>query len=292
VKQNTASQRVVSELRARIRSGSLAPGDRVPSARQITEEFDVALATAQKVLATLRREGLVRMVPGVGTIVRTRDSGPELSSRAIVEAAIAIADDEGLDALSMRGVATELGVATMSLYRHVTSKEDLVQRMADAVFAESPPPPRGSRPWRERLLALAQVQWAAYERHPWLPHVISISRPQLMPNGMRHTEELLVILDELPFDDATKLRTGVALLGVVRGLAAGLESERNAERDTGITSDEHLDTQEERFAELVPRFPVLERLGRVDVPMSLDVLFRVGLACFLDGIEAQVAAAG
>src|SRR5262245_51012513 len=79
VNQNTASHRVAAELRARIRSGALAPGERIPSARGITAEFGVALATAQKVLATLRREGLVRAIPGVGTVVRARGSGPELS---------------------------------------------------------------------------------------------------------------------------------------------------------------------------------------------------------------------
>jgi DNA-binding GntR family transcriptional regulator len=60
---------VVAVIRARIAAGELAPGDRIPSTRQIVAEFGVAMATASKVIAELRREGLVRVRPGVGTIV-------------------------------------------------------------------------------------------------------------------------------------------------------------------------------------------------------------------------------
>ncbi|MEU6965187.1 GntR family transcriptional regulator [Streptomyces chrestomyceticus] len=62
-------RRIVAELRRRIDAGELAAGDRVPSTRRITQEWGVAMATATKVLTTLRQEGLVRAVPGVGTVV-------------------------------------------------------------------------------------------------------------------------------------------------------------------------------------------------------------------------------
>src|SRR5262245_61595099 len=77
VKQNTASQRIVAELRTKIRSGRLRTGERVPSARQIKQQYGVALATATKVLAALKREGLVKPQPGVGTVVRGTSSGPD-----------------------------------------------------------------------------------------------------------------------------------------------------------------------------------------------------------------------
>ncbi|NYV76440.1 GntR family transcriptional regulator, partial [Streptomyces sp. UH6] len=63
--------RIVTELRQRIESGELAPGERVPSTREITKEWGVAMATATKVLTELRHQGLVRAVPGVGTVVET-----------------------------------------------------------------------------------------------------------------------------------------------------------------------------------------------------------------------------
>ncbi|APR76061.1 Transcriptional regulator, GntR family / Transcriptional regulator, TetR family protein [Minicystis rosea] len=286
MKQNTASQRVVAALRARIRSGALAPGAPVPSARQIVREHGVALATAAKVLATLRRERLVRVVPGVGTIVRGPDDGPDLSREHIVETAIAIADDEGLAALSMRGVAAEMGVATMSLYRHVPSKDELLLSMIDAVMAEQPLPARGTRGWRSRLEAIARLHWEKYARHPWLSHALSLTRPQASPNGMVHTEWVLEALTELGLDPATALRTGVAFIGYIRGMAMSVEPERQAEQDTGMNSDEWMNAHEATFAPLTARFPTLARLSQgPDVDMGLDAIFESGLCCFLDGIE-------
>src|ERR1700736_3164680 len=101
------SVRIVSEIRRRIASGQLRSGDRVPSTRQITPEWGVAIATATKVLATLRQEGLVRAVPGVGTIVDTptpipvpppraprrreaREAEPELTQESVLRTAIGI----------------------------------------------------------------------------------------------------------------------------------------------------------------------------------------------------------
>src|ERR1700738_251691 len=130
-------RRIVAEIRDRIARGELRPGDRVPSTRRITQEWGVAMATATKVIATLRDEGVVDPRPGAGTVVRSPEPGQapvtrkavpreqELSRDRVVRAAIAIADAEGLAMLSMRRVATDLGVATMSLYRHVPRKDEL-----------------------------------------------------------------------------------------------------------------------------------------------------------------------
>src|SRR5262249_10242423 len=143
--------RIADDIGARIANGRLRPGDRVPSARQITADWGVAIATATRALAALQQQGLVRPVPGVGTIVTapepaatTRRAGPpaatkerpagtsiELSRRRIVRAAIELADAEGISALSMRTVAARLGAATMSLYRYVPSKDELIFHMID-----------------------------------------------------------------------------------------------------------------------------------------------------------------
>src|SRR6266700_1658710 len=209
------SARIVADIRRRIAAGDLRPGDRVPSTRQITREWGVAIATATKVLATLRREGLVRPVPGVGTVVDSREPGPppqpprrreareperELTQEQVVRTAIAVADAEGQVALSIRRVAAELGIATMSLYRYVPGKDELVLLMADAALGEdrlpAPPPPG----WRAQLELSARLQWTLYRRHPWVPHVISMTRPQLLPNGVAHTEWALRALHGLGFE--------------------------------------------------------------------------------------------
>src|SRR3954449_5192924 len=123
------SERIAAELRRRIAGGELAPGARMPSTRALVQRYGVAMATATKVLSTLRTEGLIRSVPGVGTIVAgepstvepasapvRRRSTPDtaLTTERIVAAGITVADTEGIAALSMRRVAADLGVAPMS----------------------------------------------------------------------------------------------------------------------------------------------------------------------------------
>lgn len=290
MKQNTASQRIAAELRARIRSGELAPGQRLPSARAIVREWGVALATATKVLALLRREGLVRSKPGIGTIVRG-DRGPELTRARILEAAIGIADDEGTGGLSMRALARELGVATMSLYHHVASREELLLLMADAVLAEDELPRRGTHGWRGRLERLARLQWAAYRRHPWLAQLLSMTRPQLLKNGMRYTEYVLATLAELHLDPATTLQSGVMFFAFIRGMGVALESELQAEQDSGMSSEEWMDTQLPAFAAAITKLPTLAQLSREpDIDMSIDALFERGITTLLDGLQAQAGA--
>ncbi|MFT3696510.1 MAG: TetR/AcrR family transcriptional regulator C-terminal domain-containing protein [Kofleriaceae bacterium] len=286
MKQNTASARVLADLRDRIRSGKIQPGQLVPSARQIVKEWDVAIATATKVLAQLRKDGLVRVEPGIGTVVKG-EAAPDLSRDRIVEAAIAIADDEGTAALSMRTVAKELGVATMSLYRHVPSKEMLFNLMADSALAEAElPKARGG--WRKHLEALMRVQWDGYRRHRWLAPMISLTRPQQLPRGMLHTEAVLATIAATGIPDAEVLTIAISLIGFVRGLAAGFETEREAERDTGMDQSEWMASQEAVFAPLVAKLPTLLRLGAIEVDMSLDALFETGLRVFLDGLAVVI----
>src|SRR5262245_3535913 len=137
-------ERIVEDIRTRIETGQLLPGERIPSARAITREWGVAVATATRALAVLRDEGLVSARPGVGTVVVERSvrkraqrdaSDREITTATIVATAIRIADGEGLPAVSMRRIAVELGVATMALYRHVRGKNHLVLLMAETLMA-------------------------------------------------------------------------------------------------------------------------------------------------------------
>ena len=128
------SVRIADELRRQISSGRLAPGARMPSTRALVQRYGVAMATATKVLTSLRHEGLIRSVPGVGTVVvggpsRTGpaarpDDGAEptagwVSTRSWPPAS-RWPTPRAWTALSMRRVAAELGGAPMSLYRHVS----------------------------------------------------------------------------------------------------------------------------------------------------------------------------
>ncbi|WP_239470256.1 TetR/AcrR family transcriptional regulator C-terminal domain-containing protein [Archangium violaceum] len=300
--------RIVTELRRRIAAGELRAGDRVPSNRQLAKEWGVALATATKALATLRQEGLVRAVPRVGTVVapseppsappaepsprpsRRRadpDSTQELTRERIVRAALGIADAQGLAALSMRSVAARLGVPTMSLYRHVPGKDELVLLMADAVFAEAELPREPPPGWRAQLELVMRLQWSLYNRHPWLARALSITRPQLIPSGMAHTEWALRAVDGLGLDLNTMLLVHIMVLGYVRGVAIELEAEAEAQAETGLTSDEWIQSLDAMMAEILAsgRYPMLARLSaEPDMKSDVDTLFEFGMRRMLDGL--------
>jgi AcrR family transcriptional regulator len=98
-----------------------------------------------------------------------------LNRAAILATALAVADAEGLDAVSMPRLARELGTAPMSLYRHVANKEALVDLMLDAAVGPPPPLPDGS--WRERLAAWARANLGVFRRHPWTLPLVTGPRP-------------------------------------------------------------------------------------------------------------------
>ncbi|MCG5213486.1 TetR/AcrR family transcriptional regulator C-terminal domain-containing protein [Streptosporangium sp. KLBMP 9127] len=300
--------RIVADLRRRIADGDLAPGDRVPSTRQIAREWNVALATATKALTALSQEGLVRAQPRVGTVVATPAAPPrggrqgrrgavpeaELTRDRIVRAAIAIADAEGLAALSMRGVAARLGVATMSPYRYVTSKDDLVLLMADAAFGEQTYPADFPPGWRARVELGTRTLWALYRRHPWLAQIHPLTRPLPLPNMLAHADWLLSALDGHGLDSTTMLNLHVLFYAYVQGIAVNLEQEAQAEAVTGLTESQWMDTQEAALEEIAAsgRYPAFARTvagldGGYD--LDLDELFEFGLQPLLDGVAVRIA---
>ncbi|MFE2553751.1 GntR family transcriptional regulator [Streptomyces sp. NPDC059355] len=292
--------RIAAELRGRIERGELRPGGRVPSTRAITQRWGVAMATASKVLALLGQEGLVRAVPGVGTVVAARPAadGPGRRPAAednnaqrgrIVRAAVAIADAEGLTALTMRRLAAELGVAAMSLYRHVSSKEQLVVLMADAVFGEQTLPERPPPHWRERLELSAALQWRLYRTHPWLAGTMNLNRPLLIPNGIRHIDWALAALDELGLDNDTRMHAAITLFGYVRGHAIDLEPESDAARTSGVSGQEWMRAQETRLAALVDggAFPAFAE-ARAGSALSPESLLHHGLTTLLNGLATRI----
>jgi DNA-binding transcriptional regulator YhcF (GntR family) len=298
VERGAPYQRIAAEIRDRIASGRLRPGDRIPSTRQISRDWGVAMATASKVIAALRDEGRVETRPGAGTVVRSADRAftralpreHDLGRDHIVRAAIAIADAEGMPAVSMRRVATDLGVATMSLYRHVSSKDDLLLYMADAVAADEPLPARPPARWRECLELLARLFWAVCRRHPWLAEVISVTRPRAAPNLMLYSEWSLTALRGLGLGPGDMMYIHLNLFGHVRGLALALQTEAGERQDTGMTNNEWMDTQLAAFQEIVAsgRYPTMEYLVTQDFEQDLDVMFEFGLRLLLDGVEQRL----
>src|ERR1700685_2005466 len=134
-----------------------------------------------------------------------RGPKPRLSGDGIVGAAVRIADAEGLEAVSMARVAKELGFTTMSLYRYVTSKDELLQLMWNASAQGAETLELKGTSWRERLRNWALVQREAHEQHPWITQM-PMAAPPLAPNSLTFVERGLETLDDTGITDADKLR--------------------------------------------------------------------------------------
>jgi AcrR family transcriptional regulator len=150
----------------------------------------------------------------------------QLSRERIAAAALAIADAEGFEAVSMRRVAQELGVGTMSLYYYVKTKDDLVAVMDDALMGEIlvPSLPKG---WKRAIAEIAARTLAVFLRHPWA--LVSMSSAPPGVNAMRHMEQCLEALAETSMTAEQKL----TLLAIVDDFVFG-HALREAASDAAI----------------------------------------------------------
>ncbi|MDQ7802558.1 TetR/AcrR family transcriptional regulator C-terminal domain-containing protein [Amycolatopsis sp. A133] len=281
--------RIAADLRRRISAGELRPGDRVPSTRALVRDWGVAMATAAKALSVLGEQGWVRAVPGSGTVVAERAPvKPPLGRDGLVRAAVALADAEGLAALSMRRLAAEVGVGPMALYRHVPDKDELLRLMADAALGEAELPEPGPVPWRPRLELAARAQWSAYRRHPWLAPILlnSLVRPPIVASGLRLVDWSLRALAGTGLRRRVKLQVIMTLNGWVGGLAVSNSFEVQTEQESGISGDQRLEADQSLLLGYLQsgRFPELAEVltGLDDV--DLDEAFEFGLRRQLDGI--------
>jgi AcrR family transcriptional regulator len=232
----------------------------------------------------------------------TRGPKPGLSVERIVRAAIGVADAEGLAALSMRRVAAELGVGTMSLYTYVPGKAELLDVMLDTVLGEVAKPDGVAGGWRAKLEAYAREAWAHYHRHPWVLGV-SGARALLGPNETALFESSLNAVSGIGLGGKQMVHV-VTLVGEYVRAAAGraVEAAHAAQR-TGVTDDQWWQEREPIFDQYfdASRYPTLVGLEQAGVfqPAEGDLeytlqdavdSFEFGLQRVLDGIEAFVAA--
>ena len=151
-----------------------------------------------------------QLPPGLDLLWGRRERGrrgpkPGLSIEAIVAAAIELADAEGLGAVSMARVAKELGFTTMSLYRYVANKDELLQLMWNASAQGAEDLVLEGDGWRERLRNWALVQREMLDRHAWITEM-PMATPPLAPNSLTFVERGLEALDDTGLADADKLR--------------------------------------------------------------------------------------
>ena len=231
-----------------------------------------------------------------GTQPPRRDRG--LSRAEIVSTAIAVADAEGPDAISMRRIARELDAGAMSLYWYLGSKEELLDLMLESIEAEiEPPEPSGD--WRADLRAFARRTRAAMSRHRWALEFIG-SRPPSGPNDARNLERLLSLFDGLALDDARLSMdifgtVATYVLGAVMREAQEMRGEQDRAQAEANLTEEEIRAERERYYqwfEASGRYPRITRLMESGVdpddPATRDERFEFGLDCVLDGIAARL----
>jgi DNA-binding transcriptional regulator YhcF (GntR family) len=285
------AEEIADALRERIVTGQLMPGDAIPSTRAIMRDHNVAMATASRVLAVLQDDGLITSIPGRGSEVRSSD-GPvraALTRDGVVQAAVSIADAEGLAAVSMRRLAAFLEIPTMSVYRYVPSRDDLEFLMLDQVMGEMDLPPVAGD-WRIDLRGACRVMWQTMTRHPWFAGALSMTRPASMPNAMPVAERMLGSLCGAGLDPVQAFTDYLCLLNLIRGLGSTLEPELSDRAETGVTNDEWMDTRAAELRRIAPpdRFPTMAAIMDVGYPYDVDVLVESGIERFLDGIGARL----
>ncbi|MEU8227456.1 TetR/AcrR family transcriptional regulator [Kribbella sp. NPDC048915] len=229
---------------------------------------------------------------------RRRGAGrrPSLTVDDVVRTGIQLADDQGLAAASMGGLAKELSVGTMTLYTYVPSKDELLDLMVDQVLAERAlPGPGEPRPddWREQVEIYSRETRAMFQRHLWLSQVSTI-RPPVGPGMLAGREYLLSVLLDLGLS-ARETNTAALAITTYVDSAAGLEAESQlVERATGQTNDawwyERNDLWETYFD--VDRHPAMTTIWHANGYQSstreaFADSYRYGLDRLLDGIEAS-----
>ncbi|MFJ2265574.1 TetR/AcrR family transcriptional regulator C-terminal domain-containing protein [Streptomyces sp. NPDC087849] len=236
---------------------------------------------------------------------------PGLSVDAIVTAAIAVADEEGMAALSMRAVGERLGRTAMALYTYVPGKSELLDLMHDAVHAELPAEYADAGNWRTGLTDWAHHTLAFHLRHPWVLQV-SQARPVLGPHEYAALDTLVRLLTGTGLDARLLRRLVGALSHFVRGCAGTVAEARQAAAVTGESDEEWWFARSALLGEVAPdfadRYPGLIAMERASAPAppspapgdeALPYLerearetFTAGLDVLLDGIEAAIRRTG
>lgn len=234
-------------------------------------------------------------------LVKPSTRGPkgELSVGKIVDAAVGIADREGLSAVSMSRVASSLGFTTMSLYRYIKSKDDLLMLMTEAVCDVSIPEESEGKGWREQLREYVETCIRLMRAHPWFTDIPIMGVP-ITPNNLKMVDWPLRILRDLPLSEYEKMSTVLLISGysrfygvIMRDMDRAIESGASPDSFSGLMYGEAL-----RQLVTPESYPALYPIVAAGVYTEDDGNkgeaqndFDFGLERILDGIELHVSRA-
>lgn len=210
-----------------------------------------------------------------------------LDRELIITAAIALADQGGLEAVSLRKVAARLNAGPMRLYGYISTKQELFDLMVDEVHGEILPEEQPGD-WREALRVVAHRTRRAALRHEWLADLLG-GRPTLGPNGLAVTEAKLAALDGLA-DIDTVMRAvetvSAYLIGVIRREIANLR----AERATGLSKRDWQRASGPHMTRMLAtgRFPALTKAVHDGTDVDPETSFTIGLDWVLDAVALKL----
>jgi len=219
----------------------------------------------------------------------TRGPRPGLTIEKIVQAAIELADAEGLEAASIRRVAQKLGVGAMSLYRYIPGKAELLDLMFDAVHADEPPPPPGD--WRTQLEHLAHQSRDRVQRHPWMLQVAIGQRPPLGPNILANFDAYLDVLSGIGLTPAEMVAATELVGNFIQGATRQAVEIAQAERDSGVSDEQWWEERQSFWEEYFDpeRYKAISAVYEGGAYEDALDSFEFGLQRILDGIEALLA---
>lgn len=215
----------------------------------------------------------------------------EMSVEKIVDAAVELADAEGIGAVSMAAVAAKLGFTPMSLYRYVSAKDDLLLLMQEQATGLPPDSHLEIEGWRERLIDLYQEQVQLYLRHPWMLS-LPISGSPITPNSSAWLDAALAALETTPLNAQERLAVALAVTGDARWCGIVQAGYTEQSRGSGLTPDEVAVREATLYDRVISadEFPALRRAIDDGVFLSPDDPFRFGVERVLDGVASYIAA--
>jgi len=202
---------------------------------------------------------------------------PRLSLPLVLETGLRIADEEGLEALTMRRLAAELDVTTMATYTYVRTKEELVDAIAALVLADLPFDDRPGDTWERRLEHVVHALYTALREHPAVAQIVpSRRRPIPALDGFRET--LLTILDDAGFEPEISVQAVSALTSYAAGFAATAQARSEARPDDEAARLRGLPRES---------FPRLSSSADLYARHISEDAFLVGLRSFIAGLDAE-----
>lgn len=228
--------------------------------------------------------------------VPSRGPRPKLSQGRIVGTAVALADAEGIEAVSMQRVASELGYTKMSLYRYVSRRDELLALMTDSAHGPAPEVGGPELGWREGLRAWGMALWPVLREHPWLLRT-AVGARVMGPNELAWTETALRALSGSGLGGAERLDAIVLVAGHVRGIAQqtpphesgpehGRDGDAGEDGDEGNPEEAILRAMAPVLTQYGERYP--ETTAAFSSGKGRDFALEFGLECILDGLERRI----